>query len=157
MKHTGEKCEIIQKQGIVVAMWTSYLCCKLQHIEIQDAKNCQESAKNLIYLILQQRPQNVIWESPLTKICIFLEPSYLPYATTNTAAYKCIALFCNIFLPSGMTVLHVVASWKKRSEHNDIRSQCQIKGCLCDFGIIDIDPVVRSLPLFQLNLDSPEY
>ena len=31
-------------------------------------------------------------------------PNYLPHATTNTAAYKCICLFCNTFVLSGKTV-----------------------------------------------------
>ena len=50
-------------------------------------------------------PPKVIWGSPMTHICIFLGPNYLPHAATNTAAYRCISLFCNTFLPLGKAVL----------------------------------------------------
>ena len=38
--------------------------------------------------------------SPMTKMCIFWGPNYLPHA-----AYKCISLFCNTFLASEKAVL----------------------------------------------------
>ena len=64
-----------------------------------------KSPQNLQNVVLPQIPQEVIWGFKMTKICIFGGPNYLPRSTTNTAAYKCISLFCNTFLPSGKAVL----------------------------------------------------
>ena len=49
--------------------------------------------------------KKVLWGSPMMNICIFWGSNCLPHAATNSAAYKCISLFCNTFLPSGKAVL----------------------------------------------------
>ena len=74
--------------------------------------------KNANFLFCSNTPKVICVVSPMTKICvfwwpkmqknkicIFVGPNYLPHAATNTAAYKCISLFCNTFLPSGKAIL----------------------------------------------------
>ena len=59
---------------------------------------------------LPQMPRKLFSGTPVTEMCIFWGPNTLPHATTNTAAYKCICLFCNTFLPSGKAVLVLLAN-----------------------------------------------
>ena len=93
-------------------------------------KNPPQNEKKIV---LPQMPPKVIWGSPMTKIYIFWGPNYLPHATTNTAAYKCIFLFCNTFLPSWKAVLVVLQTWRVCNVCNTLKSR--VLFCCCFFVV----------------------
>ena len=80
----------------MVSVAKQYGCLRVLMAKKKTGKNMPKNSKML---------SKVFWGSLVTEICIFSGPTYLPHGATNTAAYKCISLFYNTFLPSGKAVL----------------------------------------------------